>query len=303
MNLHVIINPHAANGRALRLWPKIESHLSRRHRIHSAVSLNPVEMRREIVRAKREGAEGVLLAGGDGTVHEALTAVCETDMPFGIIPLGRGNDFARNVHIPLHLRHACTLPVSPSYTLVDVPYVNGTPFGSVACVGFDAAVNKLARGHQGYLGGTLGYVICVLKALHHFHPFEIEMELDGVRWSGRVMMVAVANGQYYGGGMRIAPSASVNDGCFTVCIVRETSKRALLAQFPRVFRGTHVNHPSVVVQNARTVQIMAPAGAEVFADGELCGALPVECRIGNQRVRVLMSDSGALSRRETSAQS
>jgi diacylglycerol kinase (ATP) len=241
----------------------------------------------------------VILAGGDGTVHEALPSLCETDLPFGILPTGRGNDFARNLQIPLNLRRACALPVSPSQTRVDVAYVNDTPFGSIACVGFDAAVNKLARDRQGYVGGALGYAVCVMKALHHFHPFEIEMWLDGVRWVGRVMMVAVANGPCYGGGMRIAPSASIHDGRLTVCIVRETSKRDLLAQFPRVYRGTHVNHPGVVVRDAREVRITAPAGPEMFADGEPCGILPVKCCIGTEMLRVLMPDAGALDGRET----
>lgn len=299
MNLRVIINPHAANGRALRWWPKLEPLLSRRHHLQCTVSLNPADMRREIATAKREGADGVLLVGGDGTVHEALPAVGDADMPFGVLPVGRGNDFARNVGIPLDLRRACALPPSPSCARVDLPFVNGTPFGSIACVGFDAVVNQLAHGRRGYVGGTVGYVICVVKALRLFRPSEIDIRLDGERWSGRVMMVAIANGPCYGGGMRIAPSASVNDGRFTVCIVRETSKHDLLAQFPRVFRGTHVRHPNVIVRDARTVHIVAPAGGEVFADGEPCGVLPVECRIGAQKLRVLMPDDGALCGRKT----
>ena len=301
VNLRVIINPHAANGRALRWWPKLEPLLSRRHHLQCTVSLNPADMRREIAKAKHEGADGVLLAGGDGTVHEALPAVGDADMPFGVLPVGRGNDFARNVGIPLHLRRACALPSSPSCALIDLPFVNGAPFGSIACVGFDAVVNRLAHGRRGCVGGRMGYMICVVKALRLFRPFEIDMRLDGVRWAGRVMMVAVANGPCYGGGMRIAPSASVSDGRLTVCIVRETSKRELLAQFPRVFRGTHVSHPNVIVRDARTVHIVAPAGGEVFADGEPCGILPVECRIGARRLRVLMPDTGAFCGPEKTA--
>jgi diacylglycerol kinase (ATP) len=293
VNLRVIINPHAANGRALRLWPKLESLLSRRHRLRCIVSTNPDEMRCEIAKAEREGAEGVLLVGGDGTVHEALPAISETELPFGVLPVGRGNDFARNVGIPLDLRRACGLPTSPSCARMDLPFVNGTPFASIACVGFDAAVNRLARAHRGHVGGTIGYLICVVKALRLFRPFEIDVRLDGELWSGRVMMVAIANGPCYGGGMRIAPSASLNDDHFTVCIVRETSKRELLAQLPRVFRGTHVNHPGVVVRKVRVIQVLAPAGSEVFADGEPCGVLPVECRIGARKLRVLIPDDGA----------
>jgi YegS/Rv2252/BmrU family lipid kinase len=241
----------------------------------------------EIIGASAQGFDAVLLLGGDGTVHDALPAILSANIPFGYLPGGRGNDFVRNIGFTADLRKSCRIPSNPLFHQLDLPIINQTPFISTAYVGFDAEVNRLANDKKGYFDGKLGYTICVLKALKNFKPFEIEMTIDGHRFRERVMLVTIANGPYYGGGMKIAPQAIMDDGVLDICIVKEISKLELLRQFPKVFNGTHITHPKIIMTSGKKIKITSDESREIFSDGEYVGILPAECTIGSQSLRVL----------------
>jgi YegS/Rv2252/BmrU family lipid kinase len=244
-------------------------------------------MRSEIIKAPAQGIDTLLLIGGDGTVHQALPAIVEANLPFSYLPCGRGNDFARNIGLSMDIRSNCSIPPNPSFHQVDLPSINNIPFVAVAYVGFDAEVNKLANDKKGYFGGTLGYIVCVLKALRNFRPFEVQITIDDDTWKERVMMVTVANAPFYGGGMKIAPDANMNDGVFDICIVQEISKLELLQQFPKVFKGTHIFHPRIMMKTGKKIKLVSDEVREVFADGEYVGTLPAECTIGNQKIQIM----------------
>jgi len=288
MKVLVIVNPAAGGGKTLRLLPKIKQWLSASpHEFFFITPPSSQEMRLEIRRAADRGIEALLLVGGDGTVHQALRAIAETNIPFGYLPCGRGNDFARNIGLPSKLKQGCSFPSNPSFIEVDLPRINHIPFVAVAYVGFDGEVNKLANDGRGYFGGTLGYIVCVLKALKRFKPFEVEITIDDLTWRERVMMVTVANAPFYGGGMKIAPDANMNDGVFDICVVQEISKLELIQQFPRVFKGTHIFHPRVLMKTGKKVKLVSNENRDIFADGEYVGSLPGECTIGAQKIQIM----------------
>jgi len=103
----------------------------------------------------------------------------------------------------------------------------------------------------------------------------------------RVMMVSIANAPFYGGGMKIVPQAIMDDGLLDICIVKEISNLELLWQFPKIFKGTHVTHPRIMMTSGRKVKILSDEERDLFADGEPAGKLPAECIIGSQTIRVL----------------
>jgi YegS/Rv2252/BmrU family lipid kinase len=289
MKILVIVNPMARGKKVLRRLPEVKRWLSKSaHTFSYSITQSSDEMRSEIIKASREGVEAILLLGGDGTVHKALSAIAEMNLPFGFLPCGRGNDFARNVGLPLNLRKSCSFSSRPSIHQVDLPKINSVPFISVTYVGFDGEVNKLANEGKGYFGGKLGYIICVLRALRKFRPFEIEMTIDGRSIRERVMMVTIANAPFYGGGMKIAPQAIMNDGVLDICIVKEISRWELLRQFPKVFKGTHITHPRIVMTSGQRICLVSDEPREIFADGEYVGNLPAECTIGNQSIQILL---------------
>jgi diacylglycerol kinase (ATP) len=288
MKILVITNPLAGAGKTLRLLPRIKDWLSASpHEFLFSITRSPDEMRSEIMRAPAQGINALLLIGGDGTVHQALPAIVKTNIPFGFLPCGRGNDFARNMGLSKNLKNNCSLPSNPSFHKIDLPGINNIPFVSIAYVGFDAEVNKLANDRKGYFGGTLGYIVCVLKALRNFRPFEVEITIDDHTWRERVMMVTVANAPFYGGGMKIAPEAIMNDGLLDICIVKEISKLELLQQFPKVFKGTHIFHPRIMMKTGHKIKLLSDENRETFADGEYVGTLPAECTIGSQTIQII----------------
>jgi len=288
MKILVITNPLAGAGKTLRLLPRIKQWLSvSPHEFSFTVPESPDRMRLEIIKAAGQGIEALLLVGGDGTVHQALPAIAETNIPFGYLPCGRGNDFARNMGLPSKLKKNCFLPSDPFFHQVDLPRINHIPFVAVAYVGFDAEVNRLANDGKGYFGGTLGYIVCVLKTLKTFKPFEVEITIDDLTWRERVMMVSVGNAPFYGGGMKIVPDANMNDGIFDICIVKEISKFELLQQFPKVFKGTHIFHPRILMKTGKKIKLVSDENRDIFADGEYVGSLPGECTIGTQKVQIM----------------
>jgi YegS/Rv2252/BmrU family lipid kinase len=288
MKISVIVNALARGGRTRQLFPKIRNWLLESpHEFSFKITQSPDEMRFEILNAPSQGFNAVLLVGGDGTVHQSLPALIGTNLPFGFLPCGRGNDFARNIGASLNLKDNCSLPSHLSFIQSDLPKINHTPFVSVAYVGFDAEVNRLANSGKGFFGGTLGYIVCVLRALKNFKPFEIEMIIDNNNLRERVMMVTIANGPFYGGGMKIAPQADMNDGVLDICIVKEISKWELLRQFPKVFKGTHIFHPKILMSSGRNIKLLSDERRDIFADGEYVGSLPAECTIGNQKIQMI----------------
>ncbi len=189
----------------------------------------------------------------------------------------------------MDVKKNCSLLFNPSFRKLDLPSINQKiPFVAIAYVGFDAEVSRLANDRKGYFDGTLGYVVCVLKALKNFKPFEIEITIDDQTWRERVMMVAVANAPFYGGGMKIAPQAIMDDGILNICMVKEIPKWELLQQFPKVFKGTHISHPKIMMATGKRIKLISEEKRDIFADGEYAGSLPAECTIGSQTVKVLV---------------
>ena len=282
-----LVNPHAGGGAALRRFARLRARRDVQHDVEWVVTTSAQEACQRIQVAATRGVEAVFLVGGDGTVHGALGALAEAGLPFGVVPAGRGNDFVRNIG-GRRLGDALLQSQCLQVRRLDLPTVNGTPFASIACLGFDALVNRFARDGAGYLGGTAGYVVCVLRALATYRPFAVEVTVDDWRWTGDITMVAAANGPYYGGGMRVAPAAVMDDGAFDVCVVGRVPRGRLLREFPKVFRGTHTERPGVMMRRGRSVRVATDAPREIFADGELAGSTPATWTFDRRAMRVLL---------------
>jgi diacylglycerol kinase (ATP) len=273
VRLLALANPRAGRGAALRRLERYRM-VSSPHAIEWVVTGSADDLRARIHAAGDRGVEGVLIIGGDGTLNDALGPLLETGLPFAVLPAGRGNDFVRNVGF--HARDAERLLRSAALEVraFDVARVNGRPYASVAGVGLDGVVTRLANQGKGLVGGTAGYVVSVLRALTGFRPWRVAMTVDQWSWSGEVTLVAVANGRCFGGGMMIAPEASMDDGLLDVCIVGVMSRSRLLVQFPRIFWGGHTKHPAVQLCRGSAVRIATDPPEDIYADGEWAGRTP-----------------------------
>jgi diacylglycerol kinase (ATP) len=237
------------------------------------------ETHRVVAAAVRDRFERVLIAGGDGTAHAALNALRGTATAFGVLPLGHGNDMARALGVPLEPRAAAEFLLRAPVAAMDVARVGERVYGAVAGAGFDAATNERANRMGPWLTGQRRYFMAGLATIFSYRPQPFELVTDAEEFSGEAMWVAVANGPCYGGGIRIAPEARVDDGLLDVCIVERISALALLALYPALGRGEHLRSRSVRYFRCTRVQFRGPAGPALYGDGEFLGRLPLEIRL------------------------
>jgi YegS/Rv2252/BmrU family lipid kinase len=229
----------------------------------------------------------VVAMGGDGIVGRVAGAVAAADGVMAVVPGGRGNDFCRAVGIPQDAVAASAALPSYQPRRVDLGYAGGVAFIGIASIGFDSDVqervlrSRLPLGQLVYLYGSLATVLSWQPARFSCTVDGEPLELEG--WS-----VAVANSGMYGGGMRLAPEASVTDGLLDVVTSSTTSRLTFLRALPKVFKGTHVDEPSVSVRTATTVHLDADRPFRVFADGDPVATLPCDVTVRPGALQVLL---------------
>lgn len=248
------------------------------HRVRIVDHADPDVALTELRTVVRRGATGVVAVGGDGTVHLALQAVAGTSVPLGLVPTGTGNDAARSLNVPLRDPHAALdLVLGGRTRWVDAARAGDRWFLTVMAAGFDAVVNERAN-RMRWPRGQMRYNVATVIELSTFRPLPYTLELDGTVIQREGMLVAVGNGPSFGGGLRIAEGADMSDGLLDVVLIRPVSKLELVKTYPKLFKGTHVNHPQYELHRARRVTVAAP-GVVAYADGERLAPLPltVEC--------------------------
>ena len=279
----VLLNPTAGRGRHRSSVPAV---LEALRAAGGAVQILTATSAEAAVSAARAavgaGAGALVVAGGDGTVNLGLQVVAGTDIAFGAIPMGTGNDVVREVGLP-------TDPVAAARVVADalrtgrrrrvdlarmVPAVGPTRwFAGVLGAGFDAMVNERAN-RMRFPRGPRRYDVAIVAELVRLKPRAYTLRLDGVEHRLDAVLVAVGNTPAYGGGMRICPAADATDGLLDVVIAGPISRTTLIRIKPRVYAGTHVSHPMVTSYRAREVELDAE-GITAYVDGERTSPLPV----------------------------
>jgi diacylglycerol kinase (ATP) len=290
--LVVVANPTAGRGRAGRLIGKLDSILRElrvEHRV--LVTESPHDMESTCRREAEAGAGIVAVIGGDGTVSCGANALIGTASALAVLPAGTGNDFASTIGVG-RFDAAVKLLANPRIETIDAVQVRtggGTrSFVNVAGAGFDSEVNETANAMTLKLGGTGTYIAALIKTLRRFTPARYDLTIDGTELSLDAMLVVVGNAISYGGGMKVLPAASIDDGRLDVCIVEALSKGAFLRAFPKVYTGRHGSHPKVRLTRASVVEIEANHGIEVYADGERVGSLPASFHVQPAAIDVVV---------------
>jgi diacylglycerol kinase (ATP) len=238
-------------------------------------------------KAVADEVESLVVVGGDGMVHLAAQALAGTGVNLGIIPSGTGNDVARYVGIPrTDPQLAADVVVGSRVRTIDLGRAGGTYFVTVLASGFDSKVNERANA-MAWPRGQMRYNLATLAELRVFEPLPYLLELDGEERSLDAMLVAVGNGESFGGGLRITHGACLDDGLLDVVIIKPMSKAKLVRTYPRLFSGRHVGIPEYEHHRVRSVTVAAP-GISAYADGERIGALPLTVEAVPQALRVLV---------------
>jgi diacylglycerol kinase (ATP) len=278
MSLLLLANPTSGGGKGAKLKDKVIAQLTLLGKEFIDISGTSYESALVNLRESKKRHQGgvVIVIGGDGMVHLAIQELASSNFAMLLIPAGTGNDFARSVGLSIDKPlDALDLGLREPAQRVDLGRVNDRFFAEILSTGFDSLVNE--RANRIHWQSKRKYDFAMLLELPFFKPLEYQIELDSRKFVTEAMLIAVANGASYGGGMKVCPDASLTDGFFDVMILEPVSKFEFLRVFPKVFKGTHITHPRVRIERARSVNISAPAVA--YADGERIGPLPIKAEI------------------------
>lgn len=282
----VLVNPSAGAGRAGGLAPAIRAAMDRHQLEHELVLTRSADHAREQALTGASKGETVVVASGDGLVGQVGGALAESGTPLGVIPGGRGNDFARVLGIPVEVEPAVALLAASTRRSIDVGEVNGTRFLCIASCGFDSDANRIANETR-VIRGNLVYLYAALRALAAWKPARFEVTVDGERRGFSGYSVAAANSKAYGGGMFVAPDALVDDGALDVVCTAHVGKLRFLANLPQVFKGTHVSNDEVSVLRGSEVRIEADRSFAIYADGDHVTDLPATLRVLPRALEVI----------------
>jgi YegS/Rv2252/BmrU family lipid kinase len=275
----LIVNPVAGAGRAAKRLPGVEGRMRAMGMAFHCEETSSLINAEQIARAATAAGEAVFTLGGDGLVGAVAGALADTGTPLGVLPGGRGNDFARVLGVPRDAAEAVEALARAPVRRLDLAMAGDRPFIGIASCGFDSDANRIANESR-HVKGSLVYAYAALRALAGWKPARFELVLDGETRAYTGWSVGACNSKAYGGGMYAAPDAELDDGLLDVVVCEETSKLTFLTRIlPAVFRGTHVNLPQVHVMRTRQVTVSADRPFELYADGDPVGDLPVTVRM------------------------
>ena len=278
--------------------------------------------------AVSDGIRSVIACGGDGTLHEVVNGIATVpDVTLGLLPCGRGNDFAAAIGVPLkpeaaiatllsgtpiHVDLGCCynssqqLVVNPNDVARNEMEGGSTErcftvqtsltepqgkiknyFTTIATCGYDTEVSRRAAKGTPLFAGTASYAYAAVETLFYYEPPFVRLEGDFGVHEGPLLLAATGITSRYGGGFQIVPNARIDDGLFDVCIIRPVSALTVLRLLVTLFWGGHVSHPAVSIHQTRTLTIETDTPMLLYADGEPMCETPATIEIIKDGLTVL----------------
>lgn len=268
MRFKLIINPIAGGRKGRNLTEKILERLKAWGISFEHEFSRYIGHATEIARHSIRRFDAVVAVGGDGTVNEVVNGIVGYDIPLGILPVGRGNDFFRTINNS-RLLDIILKPFTntPKLKMVDVGKINERYFINVAGVGFDALVASISEPIR--IFGPIAYLGSAIVGLLKNKGVRLKINIDDNKIDIDALMIAIANGKYFGGKMMIAPEASPWDGKFDVCLIENVSRLEILKTLPKVYSGKHIYNPKVRMFKAEYLEITSKEKIPAEMDGEV----------------------------------
>ncbi len=285
-----VVNPVSGGGKTFRhRWPEVEGILHRRGTEYDMVMTEyPGHAIRLAEEAVREGRELIVTVGGDGTLNEVgngiLREAAGGEVPcLGVIPGGRGSDFHRALGIAHDSEGSLEAVLEGKPRPIDAGLIHYVLDGkeeeryffNICGTGFDAEVTARANRMPGFLGGILPYFLAALVSPFMLEPKKVTLTVDGnERDLGEIAGIVVANGMYYGSGMKVSPHSLMDDGLFNLIIMKKKAPRKLLLRPHWIYQGRHVDMPDIEELTARELAIESRERMLLQPDGEVFGEAP-----------------------------
>ena len=275
--LPFFFNPTAGRGRAGRRISRMMALFEEAGIAANLCASRAVgDLEQRVYEQVSSGARKILVAGGDGSVHEAVNGIMRADTyaGLGVIPCGTGNDFAKACSIPLDWEHATRLlanrlAANSAPRRIDVGRMNERYFANGAGIGFDAKVTRIARSIHWPIG-DLVYLFAVFRGmLDGIATPDVTISGEHVLWDGPLTLANISNGPWVGGLFHIAPMAKNSDGQLDLLIAGPVSRKRILRLLPKLMRGQHMDEPEITHIGLQRVRIEASEPVPSHLDGEV----------------------------------
>lgn len=275
--VHLFLNPAAGRGRAGKREPRIRELLQRcNRRVEVHLSRDVGDLESQVLDRVRAGARHIVVAGGDGSVHEACNGIMRAggSALLGVVPTGTGNDFAKACDVPLDWEHATALLAERIESghigrTIDVGRMNERYFANGAGIGFDAKVTQIARSYRAPIG-DLVYLLAIFRCMAEgIATPRLRINAGGTVWDGPLTLANIANGPWVGGMFHIAPMAHNGDGHFDLMIAAPVSSLRILSLLPAIMKGRHMRAKEISHERVADVLVEADAPVLSHLDGEM----------------------------------
>ena len=284
-----VVNPASASGTTGKQWPQVSDHIRGHGLEHSSVlTSGPTEATKLAADALRSGANTVVAVGGDGTLSDVANGFFSSEQSFGdvaigLLPFGTGGDCRRTLGIPIELDAAIECLKARKVRKIDVGRIEMEAldggrtvrhFVNIADAGIGGGVVERVNRTTKLLGGKGTFMLASLATLMTYRPQAVRVETAEQVWEGRAQNVVVANCQYFGGGMHVAPRAEPDDGTFDVVVFGDIARFEAMRSINDIYTAKHLKNPKVTTWNASRVEVTSGERVLIDVDGELAGTLP-----------------------------
>ena len=280
MRPYFIVNPIAGGGAAARNFDVVKLKLEDRGIDYDYIFTDRANQSTALAEeAYKAGERYIVAVGGDGTINEVASALYKhKDAVMGFCPFGTGNDFARAAGMPTDPTEAAAVIMDGKPRPVDMGMAGDKPFINIGGLGFDVDVVINTEKYKGRLHGMLPYLIGIMKSMFPLNKVPVRLIADGNVIEEKVLILSIANGTHFGGGMAVCPKASPFDGYFDVCVIKAVSLIKFLALLPLFLKGKHLGKKPIMYFKAKEVAIECER-SPMQLDGELGEFAPAVYRI------------------------
>jgi len=292
----LIVNPVAGNGKTLKKLPEVKSFFNT-HADSICLEIKISRFKNDISMIARDyydiGYREFLVMGGDGTISELINGLAikgDTSIKIGILPHGSGNDFVKSLYEKFEINNFLKSVIEDRTSIIDIGKVNKHYFINSCTLGIDGPIIRQTDLLKQKMPGPLAYYFSTIKEGVIFEAKPTKINIDNFAIEGEKILIAICNGQYIGGGMKIAPNATLRSGDFSICIISKVNKIKFLGHIKKVYNGTLNKMKEVKYFNGKEVTVNITNGNyDINVDGNLVDKTPAKITILKDAVQIFNS--------------
>lgn len=290
--LNIIVNPIAGgkSGRKIKKTLSTVEKYLQKNKIEYKVFPSKYKGHAQILTEEviESGADNIIVMGGDGTIHEVINGFSNFDkVTLGIIPCGTGNDFVSSLNIPLDPIKALEIILNGNSKFVD--YMQMPTVRGINIIGMGIDVDVLIKYSKLKNKNKLGYAWCLIKTLFNFEYSNFKATVDGVEKEYCSFIAAIANGNQYGGGIKICPPANPLDNNLDFLVVNQIPKSKILGKLIKLLQGKIMSFPETEHIACKKIKIETPTPYTIQVDGELYNDIPFEVELISNQLKVFIN--------------